>query len=225
MSAHWRRVMAAMAATTVWSFAGSTRAQLDHVEIDSRYRVVLRELERGEPAMERWWYGWTVGYGVAAVGQTAAALLVEDEGLRIDSAVGAASSWLAFGAMFVDPRTSITAASELRAMDASSPRARELRLGRAEDLLRTSADEARAARSWFPHVAGMTVTLAGSSVLWIGYQRHLSGWINLLAGTLITEAQILTRPTGALASEQSYFGRSAWMVFPAPNGASLVGWF
>ncbi|MFO0572035.1 MAG: hypothetical protein U0263_40810 [Polyangiaceae bacterium] len=128
--------------------------------------------------------------------------------------------------MLLQPRTAITASSSTRALDASTPAARRLRLRRAEALLDQIAQEEIEGRSWVPHVAGASVNLAGSAVLWIGYGRYLSGWLNLLGGTLVTELQIATRPTAAIALSERHRPQrvSLWLV-PTPGGAAVGGAF
>ncbi|GEM_PF-1114315 len=176
---------------------------------DERYDFILGELERGEGNAGLWWNGWALGFALATVGQGAVAVAASDRGWRIDNAVGAASSGLGLIGTLIEPRTPITAAADLRAMDSTTPRARALRLRRAEQLLRSAAQEEVDGRSWFPHVAGAATTLAASAVLWYGYDRFASGWLNLVGGTLVCELQIASRPTAAARSYRAYFDRYA----------------
>ncbi|MBI3199936.1 MAG: hypothetical protein HYZ29_00250 [Myxococcales bacterium] len=185
--------------------------------VGERYRFILAELEQGEGNAALWWNGWTFGFAAATVGQTVLALAVDDRGWRIDNAVGAATSGLGAIGTALEPRTPITAAADLRAMDASTPAARALRLRRAEQLLRDAAQEELDGRSWFPHVAGAATTLAASAVLWYGYDRYSSGWLNLLGGTLVTELQIASRPTAAVRAYRAYYQRHAGAAALAPR--------
>lgn len=191
-------------ASCVLGFAAAANAQ-DRTE--QRYQFIVRELERGEGTSSLWWNGWVGGFAVATAGQTVLALTLKDRGWRIDNAVGAASSGLGLIGTLLEPRTPITAAAELDAMDASTPRARALRLQKAEALLLQAAQEEIDGRSWFPHVAGAATTVAASAVLWYGYERYESGWLNIIGGVLVTELQIATRPTAAIRSYQAYYDR------------------
>lgn len=185
--------------------------------VGERYRFILAELEQGEGNAALWWNGWTFGFAAATVGQTVLALAVDDRGWRIDNAVGAATSGLGAIGTALEPRTPITAAADLRAMDASTPAARARRLRQAETLLRAAAQEELDGRSWFPHVAGAVTTLAASAVLWYGYDRYSSGWLNLLGGTLVTELQIASRPTAAVRAYRAYYQRHAGAAALVPR--------
>ncbi|MFO0570763.1 MAG: hypothetical protein U0263_34320 [Polyangiaceae bacterium] len=207
--------------------AGALRASIAHADSDQdRYERSERVLEATSGPSAVWWNGWALGFGVCSVAQGAVALAARDRGLRVDSAVGAASCGLGFAGVLLEPRTAIGASAELRAMDASNPRARRARRLRAEALVAQVAREQREGRSWVPHVLGGAVNLAGSAVLWLGYQRYLSGWLNLLGGTLVTELQIATRPTAAMVGERElHSGAYRFWLAPAPDGLTVGGGF
>ena len=200
-----RAVACALAAACCLLCVSSPAAGQDRTE--QRYQFILRELAAGEGASSLWWNGWVGGFAVATAGQTVLALTLNDRGWRIDNAVGAASSGLGLIGTLLEPRTPITAAADLRVMEASTPKERALRLQRAEALLLRSAQEEIDGRSWFPHVAGAATTVAASAVLWYGYDRYESGWINIIGGVLVTELQIATRPTAAVGSYRAYYDR------------------
>ena len=59
-----------------------------------------------------------------------------------------------------------------------------------------------------------------------GYRRYLSGWLNLLGGTLVTELQIASRPTAAIETSRIIVARAPgfWLA-PMPGGVALSGAF
>lgn len=205
-------------------------------EVDARYAAIESALARDAPAARLWWTGWVTGYAALGVGQAAFALAVHDKGLRVDAAVGASTSLVALGGTLLGPRTPFTAPGELARMDASTPRARRLRLERAEQLLRDAAESERAGLSPWMQLGGAAVTLGSTFVLWIGYHRYLSGWLNLLASTAVGELQFATQPTDAIATWNAYRAgrlvhaaaaepRLSWSVALAPGGVWLSGRF
>ncbi len=194
-----------------------------HAESDEvRYERILAALDRAGASSERWWNGWAIGFAACGAGQGVLAIAARDDGLRVDSAVGAVSCGLGVVGMLLEPRTAIGAGGELRAMSSSAARARQLRLRRAEALLGQVAREQSDGRSWVPHVLGSAVNLAGSAVLWLGYQRYGSGWLNLLGGTVVTELQIATRPAAAISEARALHAATpAWWVVPTARGLSF----
>jgi hypothetical protein len=216
--------------------SGARYADASGADDDARYEWLLIQLSRGQAPTRNWWTIWVATYGALAAGQGAAAWLVEDEGLRVDAAVGAIESALGLVAVLLAPRTAAWAAPSLRAMDAGTPEAKRKRRMRAEELLRESASEQTFATSWLPHVAAAATNLAGSFVLIHYYDRQLSGWLNLAGGTAIAELQIWTHPTGSIDAWNCYKDASkgaaattpisrAWSVMPAPGGFVLRGSF
>jgi hypothetical protein len=119
-------------------------------------------------------------------------------------------------------------------MNASTPEARLARLREAEKLLDRAADDEIGGHSVFAHLATDVVTLAGTCVLWAGYHTYGNGWLNLIGGTVVGEAQILTRPTAAIAARRAYRAGAltlptgstfSWTLLPTVGGMTLAGSF
>jgi hypothetical protein len=135
--------------------------------------------------------------------------------------------------MLFSSRAAFAYHGRLSSMDTSTPEARLARLRQAEKILDEAAEDEAAGHSWFAHIGGDAVTLAGSFVLWAGYHRYGSGWLNLIAGTFITEAQIFTHPSAAIRARKAYReGRLSlppaaftWTLAPAFGGLTLLGTF
>jgi hypothetical protein len=203
------------------------------VEVDAQYDALAASLARGESAARLWWWGWTGGFAAVAVGEGVVAIATHDPGTRESAVVGLGGSVLGVGAMLFASRAAFTYRARLDSMDASTREARLLRLREAEKILDEAANDEEQGRSWFAHVGGDAVTLAGTVVLWAGYHQYANGWLNLLGGTVVTEAQILTRPTAAILARRAFrAGRRpppapsfTWTVLPSFGGAGLVGTF
>jgi hypothetical protein len=191
-------------------------------EVSARYDTIVANLDEGEGSARLWWWGWTSAFGALVVGEGVVALAARDPGTRTDAVVGLAGSVLGVGAMLFTSRAAFTYRKRLASLDASTPALRLARLREAERIQDAAADDEESGRSWFAHVGGDVVTLAGSFVLWAGYHRYSSGWLNLVGGTIVTEAQILTRPTAAIKARRAYRG---WTFHPTFGGASLTRTF
>lgn len=171
-------------------------------------RVVL--LERDATQARVWWWGFTIGYSVAGVAQTVMALALDDEGLRIDAAVGAVSTWLGVGGMLLSPIPAVWRAAD----DAR-------RTGRVDEALARAADAEATGRAWYNHAACVVVALAAGAVLWWGYDRPGSAALNATANLVVGEVNLWTQPARALHLRD----RAGLHVHLAPslNGLQLVG--
>jgi hypothetical protein len=230
-----KRALTVGCACLAWS--GCARAaEPSAAEVDERYAFIEAALKRDAPPARLWWTGWVTSYATLTVGQAALALAVKSRGLRIDSIVGGATTLLGVAGTALSSRAAFTGPGELGDMDADTPRARRLRLKRAEDLLHEVAESERLGRSPVTYFGAAAVTLASTFVLWAGYKRYASGWLNLLAGTAVSQLQIATQPTAGLRAWNAYCaGRLtpevgtrpslAWSVALTPRGVWLVGSF
>lgn len=220
-----------------WTWAGrACAARPSQADVDARYAYIESALRRDAPAARLWWTGWVASYAALTVGQASFALATTSKGLRIDSLVGGATTLLGAVGTALTSRAAFTAPGRLAAMKADTPRARRLRLKRAEESLRDVADSERFGRSPVSYIGAALVTLASTFVLWAGYKRYTSGWLNLLAGTAVSQIQIATQPTSGLRAWNAYragrftpqAGASpglSWSVALTPRGVWLCGRF
>jgi hypothetical protein len=198
-------------------------------DVDARYEAIRSALGEGESSARLWWYGWNAGFVALTLGEGTVLLVTHDPGQRVDSSVGLIGAAIGSGALLISSRAAFTYRGRLAAMDASTPAARLARLHEAERILDRAADAETAGQAWFAHVGGDALTLAGTFVLWAGYHRYASGWLNLVGGVIVTEAEILTRPTAAITARRAYrAGRLpaptpsfTWTLVPAVGG---LGW-
>lgn len=166
-------------------------------------------LERDATHARVWFWGFTAAYALAAVAQTTFALLVDDDGLRVDAVVGAASSALGVGGMIISPVPRVWRA------------ANRARAGGDLDLAIAEAAEAeRQGRAWYNHVLVGVVSVAAGLTLWLGYDRPVSAIINFAEDLVIGELNLFLIPTRSMSHRR---GAVAWSLAPSLNGASLVG--
>jgi hypothetical protein len=203
-------------------------------DTDARYAAIVSALADGESAARLWWIAWTAGFAALTVGEGTVAIATHDPGTRAEAIVGMSSSAIGVGGMLLlTSRAAFTYRGRLARLDASTPEARLARLREAERNLDEAADDETAGRSPWAHLGGDAIVLAGSFVLWAGYHRYASGWLNLIGGTISTEAQILSRPTAAIEARRAYRAgtlRSSttpltWTLLPTFGGAMVTGTF
>ena len=225
------------ALTALLSLALTTAADADPTptdDTDARYAAITSAFADGESDARLWWFAWTVGLSALTVGEGTVAIVTHDPGTRADAVVSMSGSAIGVGAMLLlTSRSAFAYRGRLVGLDASTPEARLARLRDAEKILDEAADDEAAGRSPWAHLGGDALVLAGSFVLWAGYHRYASGWLNLLGGTFTTEAQILTRPTAAIEARRAYRAGTlrsgttglTWTLMPTVGGAMVTGTF
>lgn len=232
-----RSITPPLLALALLLLAPRARAQdLTDVEITRRLGFIERHLEAGTVAADRWWYGWYGGWTALTVGEVVFAIAAPSRGFRVDSAVGAVSCSLGVIPLGLFPFVPRTAAASLRAVPGVTREEKRRKLATAERLLRTSAETEALGRSWLPHTLGIGVSVAAGLILALGYQRPVTGTINILAGIALTEAQIFTQPTAAIGVWRAYgLGRfetpvaatntPRWTIVPQPTGIGFAAVF
>jgi hypothetical protein len=213
-----------------WAASQARAAEGDVADVDRRYAFIDAELELSRWPAQAWWTVWTASYSAATLGGAGVALLANSHPLRVSAGVLAAKSVLGVGSLALTWRPLWGATAELHAMDATTPEARAARLARAEVLLERRARAESIARGWITQVASIGVNLAGSAVLWFGYQQHRSALVEAGTGLAICEIQIWTAPRGAVDALSRYRAgdltprterQVSWSVVPWPLGGAL----
>ena len=200
--------------------ASPARAQSD-AEVRAKTARIEAALAAGEDDARLWWNGWLIGYGAATIGATTFALAVKNDDRRRSSTVSAVESGLGVLGVLVSSRAAFTGRETIDAMDASTPEARREKLRVAEKILDDAADDQALGRSVLAHFAAIAVNVTGTSVLWWRYHQFFDGWLNLVVGNVVSEAQILTHPTFALRARRSISLR----VVPTFGGVAIEGSF
>jgi hypothetical protein len=213
-----------------WAANPARADEVDVADVDRRYAFIDAELESSRGPAQAWWTVWTASYSAATLGGAGVALLATTHPLRVSSGVLAAKSILGVGSLALTWRPLWGATAELHAMDATAPEARAARLARAQVLLERRAKAESIARGWVTQVASISVNLAGSAVLWFGYDLHRSALIEAGTGLAICEVQIWTAPRGAADALRRYRAgdltprterQVSWSIVPWPGGGEL----
>jgi hypothetical protein len=219
-----------VAAGLLGSATPARAAEGDVADVDRRYAFIDAELERGRGPAQAWWTVWMASYSAATLGGAGVALLATSHPLRVSSGVLAAKSILGVGSLALAWRPLWGATPELHAMAATTPEARAARLARAELLLERRAKAESIARGWVTQVSSISINLAGSAVLWFGYDQHRSALVSAGTGLAISEIQIWTTPRGAVDALQRYRAgeltprtepQVSWSFVPWPVGGEL----
>jgi len=120
-------------------------------------------------------------------------------------ALGAATTFLGAVGQVLDPMLSGKALKVLSEMPENTAEQREEKLIKAEELLRKSALREKRGKSWKTHALTGAVNLSGGLVVWLGYKRSIGeGILNFVVNTVVTEIQIWTQPTRAVADYENY---------------------
>lgn len=206
-------------------------------EVSRRLAFIEARLASGTAASNRWWNAWYYGWMSFSAAQATLALVVKDRGFRIDLAVGAASSSLGVLPLGFFPLPSMRASAKLGLLPEATPENRRRKLDRAEHLLKESADAEALGRSWMNHALGSTVSLGFGLLLAFAYKRPVSGVINTIGGIILTEGQIWTQPTAAIADLRAYRelagggaaapapSKVSFTIFPLAGGLGVGGCF
>jgi len=171
-------------------------------------RVAL--LDRDARHARIWFWGFTAAYALSAAAQTTLALVLDDPGLRIDAAVRASTSFLAVGGMIISPIPNVWRAAD----DAH-------RTGDVAAAMSRAARAETRASAWYNHLLVGVVAITGGMVLWLGYDRPVSGAIVFGTSVVVGEANLLTLPTRAMRWRDR--PAVSWHLAPSLNGVQLVG--
>jgi hypothetical protein len=216
----WVAGLAFLGAGTFSAGTGATEGGAE-AEVRARTARIEAALAAGEDDARLWWNGWLIGFGVATVGEATIAVVTKNDRQRASTAVGAVESGLGVLGVLFSSRAAFTGRETIASMDASTPEARREKLRIAEKLLDDAADEQALGRSPLAHLGAIVVNVTGTSILWWRYHQYFDGWLNLVVGTVASEAQILTHPTAALRARRAVSMR----VVPTFGGVAIEGSF
>jgi hypothetical protein len=208
---------------------------LSDSQIQERLKTIHSSLEQGQPNADRWWTGWLIGYSAATLAQGAIGLTSNDQDLREDMALGAATTFLGALGQIAAPAVLRAAPDRISDMPESTPAERKAKLSEAERVFRESAFRERDGRSWKNHAITGAVNLGSGLVVWLGFKRSIEeGLINFALNTVVTEVQIWTQPTRAIRDYDRYMEKygseykagcrepeTTWSVNITPGGVGI----
>jgi hypothetical protein len=213
-----------------------SQADLPDSVILQRLQVIEEMFIRGKPNVDLWYYGWIAGYSGATVGQGILAIKTNNESLRQDMILGAATTLLGTAGQIITPMAARNAHKLFSGIPENTHEERMQKLNKAEELLKECARNERSGRSWQVHAVTGVVNLCSGLITWQGFKRDLwAGVQNFALNTVITEAQIWTQPTRAMKDYENYCrlyksGETpvaskpgvTWFVSATPGGAKLM---
>ena len=194
-------------------------AALAAINPELRLRFIDEHLARTAHRAQVWTWGWGIGIGVATVANVVPLFFVAPED-RIDWYVGAGTTIVGVVPLLIAPLAVVGDARELRArLDARTA---------TDDVCALLADaEARLVRDaknqsdgqrWWLHVGNVLLNTGVGLFLGIGYHHWAAGAFNIVVGSAIGEAIILTQPTSTIGDLETYRAGA----FAAPGTFALV---
>lgn len=173
--------------------------------VQERINHIQKMLDEGKPNAKLWWNAWLYGYSAGVVAEGAIFLASDKLETRQDMVLGAATCMFGAVGQLIMPMTPARAPGKLALVPGETPEQRIIKLEKAEELFKASADREKEGRSWKMHAASGAVNLSSGLITWLGFDRTLkAGLINFAINTAITEAQIWTQPTRAIRDYATY---------------------
>lgn len=173
--------------------------------VQERINHIQKMLDAGKPNAKLWWNAWLYGYSAGAVAEGAVFLASDKLETRQDMVLGAATCLAGAVGQLIMPMTPARAPGKLALVPGETPEQRTIKLEKAEELFKASADREKEGRSWKMHAASGAVNLSSGLITWLGFDRTLkAGLLNFAINTAITEAQIWTQPTRAIKDYATY---------------------
>jgi hypothetical protein len=163
----------------------------------------------------RWYYTWTVFFGITTVAQVGLARESTDHDDRVKYTVGAVMSGLGMLSTVAVPPPEGFAHLRLRSMPTSTEAERAARRAEARRMLEEARDVQRLGRSGLAHGVNFAVNLGQGLVIWQGYGNFKNGLFAFVSGTAVGELKIWTQPTGLMEIQ----------IAPTAGGAMLSGRF
>jgi hypothetical protein len=156
------------------------------------YYEIEDMLTEAEAPSERWWWTWIGVHLALFAGNATWAALTDDEGIRVDRLTGATSAALGTMMLLIFAPPAMSAADDVREHEEAPA---ELRDERALEIMRTTVRAQRRSRSVLAHLLVIGWGLLSGGFLWLGFDRPLSGALQLGSVVVIGELRILTHPS------------------------------
>ncbi|HEY8087125.1 MAG TPA: hypothetical protein VIF09_04755 [Polyangiaceae bacterium] len=204
-----KRAIASMLILAVLAGTARARAQ-ETVTCERRLTPIALGLQEDARRTRVWYWTWMSIGTALLVGQGVVAAATTGD-TRIELGVGSAASVFIPGLLLVHPPRVLSDGPTLDARLAATTvdgRVGDpcIALLRARELLERDADDEALATGWFAHVFVIGGNVALGLLLGIGFHDWLGGVKQLVGGSLVGEAQILTLPGRALQLRGMGFG-------------------
>jgi hypothetical protein len=173
-----------------------------------------------------WYWGWTSFYGAVVIGQTVFATLSDNKGAQANAHINIVFSSFGLISTLAFPPPVVNGVGAVLAMPERTPAERETKTQAIRALFAAEVSKERFYSSPLNHIVGLAVNAGVSAYLY--WALHLGGraLLNLIAGSVIWEAQIFTHPSAAtrLSIELQKSSVQIGLV-PLGTGVAVVGRF
>jgi len=183
------------------------------------------EAEQGPDRL--WYWGWSGGLAGVALGQSIIVAVSSERAAQINGYINIPASALGSMATLLDPPAAAYGFADVRVMPETTPAQRAAKAAAVQALFERSVKQQRFYRSALNHAIGLTVNAGLAAILYFGFKLGGRALLMLVGGTLSWEAQIFTRPTGALdhANATAGAGVQGFRIVPTANGFAVAGSF
>lgn len=165
-------------------------------------------LEESKPNVNKWWYGWLGAYSAATIGQGVMYLNAGDLKTKQDMAFGAGVAALSGVLQALTPLNTGRDAAFIASLPETSSAEIQLKLEKAEALLKKNAETERIGRSWQIHALNEAVNLGTGLVTWLAFKRSVWDGVSVfLLNSAVTEIQIWTQPHKTITDYEKYKNR------------------
>jgi hypothetical protein len=182
--------------------AGPTARAQTTADCDRRLSDIRTVLDDDARHTRVWYWAWMGIGSTFFVAQTTLAVVTSGNAQR-DFAVGAFASAFVPGLLLLHPPRVLSDSEVLRdrlALTTVDGRVGDpcIAVRRAAELLNRAADDEALQTSWFNHVFVIGGNIVLGLFLGLGFHDWLGATKQIVGGTIVGEAQILTFPGGAL---------------------------
>jgi hypothetical protein len=179
--------------------------QLPDSIVIERTQYIQKMLDQGKSGSKLWWNMWLYGYTAGTLVQGAVFFSSDELKTRQDMILGAATSVIGAVGQLVMPMVPASAPKKLALIPGDTEAERILKLKKAEELFKASAEREIEGRSWKMHAFSGAVNLSSGMITWLGFKRTFwAGLGNFALNTVVTEVQIWTQPTRAIKDYKKY---------------------
>lgn len=187
------------------SFALKAQQQLTDSMRLEQIQFIQNALKESKPNVNKWWYGWLGAYSVATLGQGIIYLKADDLKTKQDMAFGAGIAAFSAVLQALTPLNTGRDAAIIANLPESSSAEIQLKLEKAETLLRENATVEKAGRSWQIHALNEAVNLGSGLVTWLAFKRSVWDGVSVfLLNSAVTEIQIWTQPHKTISDYEEY---------------------
>jgi hypothetical protein len=195
------------------AWAQPAAGDLSDAEMRGRISEIQTAMNGGEGSMRLWWWGWLGIYGAFTAGSFTIAALADGDTERITYNVSGVQSALGVVGMLISPQAAGYGPARIRRLPEGNTGELRAKITESERLMDQAAEDEIMGRSWITHALAILVNGGGALVIWKGYGDRIEddggnpgkeAILNFVLGTIVSEIQIFTQPTRAIADRDSY---------------------